>query len=70
MKNRRYYKEKKYLVVRGPDAFDVLPEDRERETCRRNRDVTSASSSGAWQSSNNNVIIERSDNDDDDSNNP
>jgi len=25
MKNRHYYKDKKYLVIRGPDAFDIFP---------------------------------------------
>jgi len=25
MKNRSYYKDKKYLVIRSPDAFDIEP---------------------------------------------
>jgi hypothetical protein len=28
MKNRTYYQDKKYLVIRGPDAFDVDPSER------------------------------------------
>ncbi|ODN02953.1 P2X purinoceptor 4 [Orchesella cincta] len=42
MKNRRYYQDKKYLVIRAPDAFDVLPEDGHDSESNNHRDLRSA----------------------------